>query len=133
MNSFNIEIVTPEGAVYSGQCQSIILRTPEGDVEILSGHTDYLAALDTGEVRIKTEEGVRYASASGGFVSVCKGDVRVIATTFEFADQINEERARRAKEVAEARLRDAKTDMEIRRATAKLKRAASRIKVSELK
>ena len=59
--------------------------------------------------------------------------MRVIATTFEFADQINEERARRAKEVAEARLRDAKTDMEIRRATAKLKRAASRIKVSELK
>ena len=133
MRKFNIEIVTPEGCAYSGECESVTLRTDLGDVQIMAGHADYLAALDTGSLTLQLEGGTRYASSSGGFVSVSGGRVRVVVTTLEFADDIDEGRAERAKAVAEARLRDAKTDAEIAGATAKLKRAISRIKVAKLR
>lgn len=133
MKRFNIQIVTPEGVAFRGECESVTLRTDTGDVEILAGHADYLAALDIGKIRIKSGESVRYAASSGGFVSVKGGEVRVVVTTFEFADEIDAERARKAKERAEAKLREAKTNAEISVAKAKLKRAISRINTADLK
>ena len=133
MRKFNIEIVTPEGCAYSGECESVTLRTSLGDVQILAGHADYLAALDTGRMALDLGDGVRYASTSGGFLSVSGGNVRVVVTTLEFAEEIDELRAEQAKERAEQKLRDAKTEAEIDVAAAKLKRAASRIKVAKLK
>ena len=133
MKSFNIEIVTPDGLAFSGEIESITLRTDTGDVQIMAGHTDYIAALDTGKMCIKTSGGERFASVSGGFLSVKGGRVKVVVTSLEFADDIDADRATRAKERAEERLKNAKTDAEIQIAKAKLKRAITRINVSKLK
>lgn len=133
MRNFNIEIVTPDGLAFSGEIESILLRTDTGDVQIMAGHTDYIAALDTGRMCIKVGGEDRFASASGGFISVKDGKAKVVVTSLEFADQIDEDRASRAKERAEERLKNAKTDAEIQIARAKLKRAITRISVSRLK
>ena len=133
MRNFEIEIVTPEGLAFSGEAESITLCTVTGDVQILAGHADYIAALDTGKVSLRAGGTERFASASGGFVSVKGGKVKVVVTSLEFADCIDEERALSAKEKAEERLRNAKTDAEIEIAKAKLKRAITRINVSKLK
>ena len=133
MRKFEIEIVTPEGLAFSGEAESIILRTDTGDVQIMAGHTDYIAALDTGKITLKVDGTDRFASASGGFVSVKGGKVKVVVTSLEFADQIDGERAENARSRAEERLRNAKTDAEIEIAKAKLKRAITRINVSKLK
>ena len=133
MRKFEIELVTPEGLAFSGEAESVTLRTDTGDVQIMAGHTDYIAALDTGKICIKVDGAERFASVSGGFVSVKGGKVKVVVTSLEFADQIDEGRAELAKSKAEDRLRNAKTDAEIEIAKAKLKRAITRINVAKLK
>lgn len=131
MRTFQLEIVTPDGSAYRGEAESLLVRTDDGDVEILAGHADYLATLATGRARIRTSTGDRIGALSGGFISVDKKSVKLVATTFEFADEIDINRARAAKERAEEALTRAKNDRDILLAKAKLKRAISRISVAE--
>ena len=133
MRAFNIEIVTPDGLKFSGEVESLLVRTTEGDIEILAGHTDFLASLATGRARLIIDGKTRIASASGGFLSVKGGKVRMCATTFEFAEEIDLKRAEEAKARAEAALSTARDDREERIVRAKLMRAASRIKVASTK
>ena len=133
MRAFNIEIVTPDGLKYSGEVESLLVRTTEGDIEILAGHTDFLASLATGRARLIVDGKTRVASASGGFLSVKGGKVRLCATTFEFAEEIDLKRAEEAKARAEAALSTARDDREERIVRAQLMRAASRIKVASTK
>lgn len=133
MKSFHIEIVTPDGLEYDGQIESILVRTDDGDVEILAGHTDFLASISTGRARLLIDGKPRFASVNGGFISVTGGKVRLCAITFEFADQIDLKRAETAKEKAEAAIKSANDDRAERLAKAKLARAASRIKVATMK
>ena len=132
MNSFNLKIATPDGLVFDGKAESLLVRTAEGDAEILAGHVDFLSALSTGRAKISVNGEKKLASCSGGFVSVKKGDVSLVCTTFEFADDIDVARAKTAKERAEAALssnNDAETEAMLK---AKLARACSRINVWEL-
>ena len=133
MRSFPLEIVTPDGLAYSGEAESILVRTTEGDVEILAAHADYMAALGIGRVRLIVGGETKLASSQGGFISVREGKVQMVATTFEFKDDIDLDRAVAAKERAEALLRDAKSRSDIAIAEAKLKRALNRINVAEYK
>ncbi len=133
MKAFHIEIVTPDGLEYNGQVESLLVRTNDGDVEILAGHTDLLAALDVGRARLLIDGKPRFASVNGGFLSVKNGKVRLCAITFEFADQIDLKRAQAAKDKAEAAIKSANDDRAELVAKAKLARAASRIKVASMK
>ena len=133
MKAFHIDIVTPDGLEYSGEIESLLVRTDDGDVEILAGHTDLLAAIDVGRARI-IENGVkRFAAINGGFLSVKDKQVRLCAITFEFADQIDVKRAEAAKARAEEAIGSAKSNVDIDLSKAKLLRASTRIKVATLK
>ena len=133
MKAFHIDIVTPDGIEYSGEVESLLVRTDDGDVEILAGHTDLLASLGTGRVRIIENGTPRFGSVNGGFLTVKGKEVSLCAITFEFADQIDIKRAERAREKAEASLREAKSDAEIDMSKAKLLRSLSRINVAKMK
>ena len=129
MRSFPLEIVTPDGLEFSGQAESILLRTTEGDVELLAGHADFLAALGIGRARIIINGESKLASLAGGFVLVKAGAVQVVATTFEFSDDIDLQRAEAARERAEEQIRSAKGEKDLQLAEARLKRALNRINV----
>ena len=132
MKDFIVQIVTPDGELYSGEAKSITVKTSSGDVQIMKGHTDYLATLATGVAKLTLSDGTeRKAAASGGFIAVSQGCVKVIATTFEFSDSIDINRAIAAKERAEEKISSAKNDEELKLAKAKLARAISRISASE--
>lgn len=134
MRTFHLEIVTPDGLSYDGEAQSLLVHTTDGDVEILRGHTDLIAPVDIGRARILDAEGKAHlASCAGGFLSVSKGAVRLVAVTFEFAENIDVERARAAKERAEQALANAKDRKATQLAEAKLARALNRIHISEIK
>lgn len=133
MKAFHIEIVTPDGVAYDGEVESLLVRTDDGDVEILAGHTDLVASLDVGRTRLLIDGKPRFASANGGFLSVKGGVVRLCAITFEFADQIDIKRAEEAKAKAEAALRSGKEELDEMRFKAKLARACSRINVANMK
>ena len=114
MRTFHLEIVTPDGLVFDGEAESLLVHTTEGDVEILRGHMDYIAAVDIGRARVLANGQSRTASCAGGFLSVSAGAVRLVAVTFEFAEDIDEKRALAAKERAESAIANARTDRQKR-------------------
>ena len=133
MSSFRLQIVTPDGSLFDGQAEALRLRTSEGYVSIRAGHVDYIAALDVGMVSVTKDGATRDAACGGGFISVENGEVRLVATTFEYADEIDVERAESAKKRAEERLAQAQEERDIALAKAKLSRALNRIDVAEKK
>lgn len=132
MKSFNLKVVTPDGLAFDSQIESLLVRTDDGDVEFLAGHIDYMASLGTGRARIKQDGKDRFASVSGGFVTVSGGEVKLIAITFEFQENIDLERAKAARDEAKETLSSSKDDKSIALAKAKLQRALSRIDVAEM-
>lgn len=132
MKSFNLKVVTPDGLAFDSEVESLLVRTDDGDVEFLAGHIDYMASLGTGRARIKADGKDRYASVSGGFVTVTGGAIKLIAITFEFADQIDLARAKAARDDAKNTLASSKDDKAIELAKAKLQRALNRIGVAEM-
>ena len=131
MRTFHLEIVTPDGLVYDGEAESLLVHTTEGDVEILRGHMDYIAAVDIGRARVLANGQSRTASCAGGFLSVSAGAVRLVAVTFEFAEDIDEKRALAAKERAESAIANAKDRQAKKIAEAKLMRALNRLRIAK--
>lgn len=131
MSSFHLQIVTPDGEFFDGPAERVKVRTINGDVAILAGHIPYVTALGTGEASVTVEGEVRKAAASGGMLSVTPEVVRVVATTFEWAEDIDLDRARRAKEKAEERIRKAQNARELELAKVKLSRALVRLNVGK--
>ena len=123
MSSFHLQIVTPDGSFFDGEANSVVVRTTGGYVSIYPHHTDYIAALDIGRVVVTKDGEPRHAACGGGFLSVEKGEVRLVATTFEYADEIDVARAEAAKARAEARIAAATEERDIKLARAKLSRA----------
>ncbi|MBQ2700766.1 MAG: ATP synthase F1 subunit epsilon [Clostridia bacterium] len=133
MATFHLQIVTPDRMVFDGQAESIIVRTVGGDVCILARHIDYAAPLGVGEAKMTDAEGnERIAACSGGMLSVADGEVRVMATTFEWAEDIDLQRAEEARERAEKKLEAMnRDDQNFAIVEAKLKRALARIHAKE--
>ena len=133
MKEFHLQIATPDGIEFDGGAESLLVKCEAGDVEIMAGHADLFASLGIGRARIKAADGERFASCAGGFLTVSGGEARMIATTFEFADEIDLDRALDAKESAEAVIKSSKDELAIEKAQLKLSRALNRIKVAERK
>ena len=132
MKSFTLKIATPERQVLEGEVESLLIRTTEGDVEIMAGHADFISALGIGRARILIKNEKRFAAVSGGFVSVKNGEATVVCTTFEFSDEIDINRAKAAKEKVEATIAAKKEGSIEALLKAKLARATARINAWEL-
>ena len=131
MSGFSLRIVTPDGIQFAGTAQQLKVRTTTGDVAIRAGHIHYAAPLGMGEAIVTAEGQKRYAACMGGMVSVVDGEVTLVATTFEWADRIDLDRAEASRQRAEATLADKDaTQLEIRLAEARLKRALIRKNVA---
>ena len=131
MRKFHLEIVTPDGSVRDGDAEAILVRTSSGDVEIMANHADYFASLGIGRAKLTADGKASEASLAGGFISVVKGEVKLVATTFEFAEDIDLERAESARERAERAIKTAADDKALAVAKAKLARALCRINVAK--
>jgi F-type H+-transporting ATPase subunit epsilon len=87
----NVELVAVEREVWSGQATSVIVRTVEGDVGILPGHSPLLAQLKEGfSARIILDGGDEISVAlHGGFLSVTKDRVSILAEDAQLASEID--------------------------------------------
>ena len=106
MTPFHLKIVTPDGLIYDGQAEELLVRTTNGDVGILARHMNYVAPLGMGQATIVSDGQRRTAACIGGMVSVSRGEVTLVPTTFEWADKIDVARAEAALEKAEKVLHD---------------------------
>ena len=134
MTAFPLKIVTPDGLAYEGQAEELIVRTTGGDLGILAGHINCVAPLGMGRAMLVIDGKTRYAACIGGMVSVVNGQVTVVATTFEWADQIDVDRAEASEKQAKAVISDkSAADTDLRLAEARLKRALVRKSVAQMK
>ena len=129
MALFHLQIVTPDKIVYDAPAEKLIVRTVNGDVCILARHIDYAVPLGIGRATVTDEKGqTRYAACNSGFLSVSKGEARLMPITFEWADEIDLERAQAARAKAEKAMAEHReNEAAYAVAEAKLKRALLRI------
>lgn len=101
MAELKVAVVSAEREIWTGSAKSIVAKTPDGEIGVLPGHAPVLALLLDAPVRIETVEGTKVlVAAHGGFFSVDRDNVNVIAETAELAEEIDVERARAALERA---------------------------------
>lgn len=125
-----VEIVSPERVLYSGEATMVITRTIGGDgggggeIAFQAGHAPFLGALADCYTRVFLPDGtVAGVAVHGGFVEVRDNTVSILSDAAELSPEIDVERARRAKERAEDRLRhehDAEAVAALSRANARL-------------
>ena len=134
MKPFHLKVVTPDGLEFDGQVEQLIVRTTSGDMGILAGHINMVAPLGMGEATVTVDGQKRYAACIGGMVSVLGGEVTLVPTTFEWAEDIDLARAKRSEDRAQKTLKDkGATEMDIRVAQARLRRALVRSSVANHK
>ena len=132
MTPFALKIVTPDGLAYDGQAEELIIRATTGDMGILAGHINCVASLGMGRATVVIDGKKRYAACIGGMISVVNGEVTLVPTTFEWAEDIDSKRAERSAERAKQTLADkSANDVDMRMAEARLKRALVRSSVAK--
>ena len=134
MNAFPLKIVTPDGMDFDGMVEELIVRTTTGDLGILAGHINCVAPLGMGQAVILANGKRRVAACIGGMVSMVNGNATLVPTTFEWAEDIDADRAAASEQRAKAVLSNkSATDTDIRMAEARLKRALIRKNVASHK
>lgn len=123
-----VDLVSPERVLYTGEASTVVARTVGGgDIAFLPGHAPFIGALATWTIEIfQTDGEKKLAAVHGGFIEVSHDSVKILSDIAEMQDQIDADRARRAKERAELAVR-VSTDAE---AVGALSRAHARLRAA---
>ena len=134
MTGFPLKIVTPDGISFDGTAEQLVVRTTSGDAAIMARHVNYVAPLGMGQAVVTVDGEKRYAACIGGMVSVVDGVVTLVPTTFEWSKDIDVARAEASQRRAQDTLdKSDATDLELRLASARMKRALIRTNVAKYK
>lgn len=127
-STIRLELVTPERLLLSEEVEEVVAPGYEGEFGVLPEHTQFLAILNIGVLRYRNGGDVSKVALGGGFAEVTRDRIVVMADTAERADEIDLERAQRARDRAEARLKELSMDDEsFAKANAELQRALVRM------
>ena len=125
--ALQVELVSPERILFSGDATSVTARTEGGDIAFLTGHAPFVGTLQVGVVTIDLTDGTRMKVAvHGGFVEVMDDRVTILSDVAELADQIDRARAERALAAVQASTGtgDPDADAAARRASLRIDLAA---------
>src|SRR6266404_2306121 len=130
--TFPFEILTLQKLFLRDEARFVIAPGQEGVFEILANHAPFVFALKPGVLRMRLPVGQdQYVAVGTGFLVVQKDRTTVLTRSAERPEEIDVERARRAKERAEQRLEQKSSGLDLTRAQAALQRALARLKVAE--
>ncbi|MBC8560878.1 ATP synthase F1 subunit epsilon [Fumia xinanensis] len=130
MANFKLRVVTPDRIFYDGEASFFSVRTTSGDVGILANHSRYVTPLVIGTLKIRTDEGERFAAIAGGFLKTGDNTATIVTSACEWADEIDVERAQQAADRAKERLQQEQSKREQDIEEIKLKTALNRISVA---
>ena len=133
--TIRLDLVTPERRLFAGDVEQVVAEGVLGEFMVLPGHANFITLLKPGVLIFIQDGKRRMVAGSGGFAEVTlKHGVRIMAETAEFAEEIDVDRAKAAKERAEKRLASAAAgaaaEIDIERAEVALKRALIRLQVA---
>lgn len=133
---FRVNVVTPDGLIYSHRSSIIDMRAIDGQRAIMYNHTPILTPLAIGDVKVKRSREmsskVDHIAVNGGYIEFSNNTATIIADSAERARNIDVSRAEAAKKRAEQHMKEAREKHDTRsfeRAEIALKRATNRISV----
>lgn len=129
---FKLTIVTPDREFYNEDVDMVEFNTTEGEIGIYKGHAPLTVIVSPGILRITQGDQTKSAALHAGFVQILQDEVTILAEVIEWPGEIDEERAKAARERAEARLRS-RANVDVARAEAALMRAITRINAAQLR
>lgn len=126
-----LRLVTPGRMLLDEEVDEVAAPGALGEFGVLPNHIAFLTLLEIGAMSYKQGTAKRVLAVSGGYAEVLNNVMTVLAPAAEFAEEIDVERARRAKEVAEAKIEESnRAGEEFAAAEAALRRAVARIQVA---
>jgi F-type H+-transporting ATPase subunit epsilon len=127
-----LEIVTPEKMTFSGKVEEVTIPGTEGEFGVLRGHEAFLSSVDIGELNFVQDNKKTHYAVNTGYAEVTANKVTILIETAERSDQIDKDRALKAKDNAENRLSQmTKEDVEYEIMRTAIARAIARIGVAE--
>lgn len=130
-DKIQLKVVTPSRLLLDEAVDEVTAPGALGEFGVLPNHIAFLTLLEPGELSYKQENERQYLVVSGGYAEVLENVMTVLADAAEYADEINVERARRAKERAEASVAQAQQETkDALAAQAALRRAQARLEVA---
>jgi F-type H+-transporting ATPase subunit epsilon len=88
-----VELVSPEAVLFSGECSQVVTRTVDGDIAFLDNHAPFIGALDIGRTQLWANDGVVSLAINGGFVEVSGNSVTILSDGALSAQDIDVEDA----------------------------------------
>ncbi len=129
-DKINLEVLTPEKLALKETVDEVIVPGLDGELGILPNHTPLISQLKTGVLNYRQGNDRKQLLVSGGFVEVLADRVSVLSDVAEKPEEIDVERAQRAKDRAEKRLASKSEDIDLARADLKLQRSLVRIQLA---
>ncbi len=126
-----VRIITPKGLYAQLDVDSLTVKLTSGYRTILKGHTPLIGALEIAPMHLFIDGKTKYYAIHGGAINVTSSGVNLITNAIEAKDEIDIDRAKAAKERAEARLKSNDPNIDTKRAIIALKKSIARIKTSE--
>jgi F-type H+-transporting ATPase subunit epsilon len=128
-NTLKLEIVTPDGPVYSEDVEMVTLQGVEGQMGILPQHIPLITQLEPGEMIVLKGGREDYLAVGHGLVEVTAESVAILTDMAVAVESIDEAKAEEARQRAEARLRDKISDEEVASVNASLARSLAQLHV----
>ena len=127
-----LEIVTPDELAFSDVVEEVTLPGSEGEFGVLVGHVPLLSSINVGELNYTKDNKKTYYVVGEGYAEITNLKATILVESFEEADSILVEEARKAQESAEARLAGMdKEDPDYDKVKKSLEIAETRLKVAE--
>lgn len=128
MSTILVEVVSAEEQIFSGQAKFVALPGESGELGILPGHVQLITRIKPGAVRIEKEDGQEeFVFVAGGILEVQPKKVMVLSDTAIRGKDLDEARATEARKQAEEALRNAKSEIDMAKATSELVVLAAQI------
>ena len=128
-NTLKLEIVTPEGTVYSEDAEMVTLPGVVGQMGIYSQHVPLVTQMVPGELIVRKDGRDLFIATGEGLIEVTQDRVSVLTDLAVAADRIDEAKAEEAQQRAEARLREKLSDEEVASVNASLARSLAQLRV----
>ena len=130
--TFKFEVITPEKVFYSSDVDMIIFNREDGEMGVMADHMPMVVAVDVGMLKIIKDGMYKFAAISEGFIEITDKGVTAIVDAAEWPEDIDVERAERAKRLAEDKLKEYRKNKEMETLLKlSIVRANNRIKVAK--
>jgi F-type H+-transporting ATPase subunit epsilon len=81
----HLDIITPDGKVFSGDVTSVTVQGTQGQFQVLTGHAAIVSSLEKGPITVKTASGETQYQAEGGVVEVLNNNITVLVERVDAA------------------------------------------------